>query len=135
MFEVHSVEDLQEISNKTSWQYFEKLVAFIFEENGFDVEQNKVFVKKENKKIEKRQYDVIAKKNDITYLIECKKWKRSNSFKAAIEKHNERCEFYSKLYPEEQVYPLLVNFMERNNMIEEEIPIVPLFGLNRFLNK
>ena len=133
MFEIKSVQELEHLSEAVTWQYFEKLVAFIFEENGFSAEQNKVIVFNN----ERRQYDVIAKKNGEIYLIECKRWKsRANSIseiKRAIETHLERCAFYSEATGEKAI-PLLVTTLNGMPEQHEETFIVPLNGLNWFLN-
>ncbi len=133
MFEINSIQELEKLGENITWQYFEKLVAFVFEQNSFDAEQN--IIVKTNE--ERRQFDVIAKKNNVTYLVECKRWKsRANSMseiKKAVETHNERCHFYAEQHPEEQIMPLLVTTL--NNMPEqhEDIFIVPLLSLNWFL--
>ena len=44
-FEVKSVQDLEKLSFDVSWQYFEKLVAYIFEENGFSVSLQKAMIR------------------------------------------------------------------------------------------
>ncbi len=133
-FEIDSVEELEKLSFDVTWQYFEKLVAFVFEKNGFDAQQNKVVMQDK----ERRQFDVIAKKNDVTYLVECKRWKsRANSMselRKAVETHIERCRFYSELFPEEQVQPLLVTPLQGMPESHEEVFIIPLTGLNWFLN-
>ena len=134
-FEVNSIEELEKLSFEVKWQYFEKLVAFIFEKNDFDVKQNVVLVKDN----ERRQFDVIAKKKDVTYLVECKRWKsRANSIseiKRAVETHIERGEFYSSLFPEEPVVPVLVSTLEGMPEQHKEVFIVPLTSLNWFLNQ
>lgn len=133
-FEINSVDDLEKLSFEVSWQYFEKLVAFVFEKNDFDVKQNVVIVDED-----RRQFDVIAKKKDITYLVECKRWKsRANSIsdiKRAVETHIERCELYSKIHPEEAVVPLLVTPLQGMPEEHEKVFIVPLTSLNWFLNQ
>lgn len=142
MFEINSVEELENLSEKVTWQYFEKLVAFIFEKNGFDVEQNKVIMlnvlDKEKDSRERRQFDVIAKKNNITYLVECKRWKSRagvvSAIQDAIDIHIERGEFYTKIYPEEQAYPVLVIPFKGMPEQHENVFIVPLLSLNWFLN-
>lgn len=134
MFTINSIEELERLSFDVTWQYFEKLIAFIFEKNDFEVQQNVVLTKDK----EKRQFDVIAKKDNITYLVECKRWKSragvSSQLKDAADVHIERGSFYAELFPEEQVYPLLV--MPLNGMPEQhnEVFIVPLLSLNWFLN-
>jgi hypothetical protein len=45
---IKSVENLQKVSEEEAWQNFERLVAFIFEENDFRIEIGKV--KTSNKK-------------------------------------------------------------------------------------
>jgi hypothetical protein len=62
--------DLERVSVESVWQNFERLAAFIFEKNDFRVNVNTV--KTLNKK--RRQYDIIVRKNNQTFLIECKKW-------------------------------------------------------------
>jgi hypothetical protein len=62
--------DLERVSVESVWQNFERLAAFMFEKNDFRVNVNTV--KTLNKK--RRQYDIIVRKNNQTFLIECKKW-------------------------------------------------------------
>ncbi len=133
-FEIHSIEELEKLSFDVTWQYFEKLVAFIFEKNDFETIQNKVIVANNDR----RQFDVIAKKNNITYLVECKRWKsRANSMselRRAVEIHIERCAFYAEQFPEEQVQPLLVTPLQGMPEEHDDVYIVPLISLNWFLN-
>ena len=131
-FPIKSVSDLENISSAVRWQYFEKLVAFVFEQNGFDAQQN-VIVKDG---VQKRQFDVIAKRYGITYLVECKKWRskeRVAGIRPATKKHIERCDFYVQLYTE-KILPVIVTLMD--DKIEEEngVPIVPIIKLNAWLN-
>jgi hypothetical protein len=132
--DIKTIEDLERVSKGAVWQNFEILVGFIFEANDFQVIINKV--KTFNKK--RRQYDVIAKKNDITYLIECKKWSgnryRLSALKKAIEKHKDRTEFYSNLTKEKSI-PVIVTFIEEDIKFYEGMPIIPIFRLNSFINE
>jgi Holliday junction resolvase len=132
--DIKTIKDLERVSKGAVWQNFEVLVGFIFEANDFQVIINKV--KTFNKK--RRQYDVIAKKNDITYLIECKKWAgnryRLSALKKAIEKHKERTEFYSNL-TEENSIPVIVTFIEEDIKFYEDMPIIPISRLNSFINE
>lgn len=131
-FEIKCAEDLEKLSESVTWQYFEKLVAYIFEENGFSVEHNRVIVFNNDR----RQYDVIAKKNNETYLIECKRWKsRSDSMSAlkrAVETHIERCSFYYEAIGEKAI-PLLVSPLKGMPEQHKDVFIVPLLSLNWFL--
>lgn len=131
-FPIKTIPDLEHISSSVKWQYFEKLVAFIFEENNFSARQN-VIVKDG---FSKRQFDVIAKRYDTTYLVECKKWKsrreKTAALKIAVAKHLERCGFYEGLY--EKGMPLIVTLLEEDITEHEGITIVPIMKLNWFIN-
>jgi protease II len=132
--DISTVDDLERVSKEVIWQNFERLVGFIFEANNFQVDINKV--RTLNKK--RRQYDVIAEKNDKTYLIECKKWSgnryRLSAIKRAIEKHKDRAEFYRNLTGKDAI-PIIVTFIEEDIKFHEDVPIVPIFRLNSFINE
>ena len=132
--DIKSNDDLQRVSNEVVWQNFEKLAAFIFEENNFSIKTNTV--KTHNKK--RRQYDIIAKKYNRTFLIECKKWSgnryRLSALKTAIRQHKERTEFYENLTKENAV-PIMVTLIEEEIKLYEGIPIVPISKLNSFINE
>lgn len=134
-FNINSVEELEKLSEKVTWQYFEKLVGFIFEKNDFEVQQNIVLVD-ENK--ERRQFDVIAKNKNVTYLIECKRWKSRagvvSQLKDAVDVHIDRGKFYSEQHPEEVIVPVLVTPLEGMPEENHGVYIVPLLSLNWFLN-
>ena len=126
-FPINSTNDLDHLSQKVKWQYFEKLVAFIFSENGFETKQNVVIVKNKAK----RQFDVIAIRYGETYVVECKKWKgksRVSGLKPAVKKHSERCEFYG------ECKPILVVLTDDNVHSIGGVPVVPINRLNSFIN-
>ena len=131
MFSIKSISELESLSQKVKWQYFEKLVAFIFEQNGFDTKQNVVVVKGKTK----RQFDVIASRFGKTYVIECKKWRSRKNIEYAVSRaareHKERCEFYKNAYAD--AFPLIVILMETN--IATEMPVVPITKLNAYINE
>jgi len=131
---IKTIEDFQKVSREAIWQDFERLAAFIFAENDFHVKTNTV--KTSNKK--RRQYDVIARKNSKTFLIECKKWSgnryRLSALKTAVKKHKERCEFYRNLTDENPI-PIIVTLIEEEILIFESVPIVPISRLNSFINE
>lgn len=134
MFPIKSIADLDRISHAAKWQHFEKLVAFIFAENNFEVIQN-VILKSNGTK---RQFDVVAKANNKTFLIECKKWKSSkemlSAIKSAVAKHIERCTLYSELHGQETI-PLLVTLAETEINEHKGVFIVPVMKLNSFLQE
>jgi len=132
--DIKTIEDLEQVSKEAVWQNFEVLVGFIFEANDFQVNVNKV--RTFNKK--RRQYDGIAKKNNRTYLVECKKWSgnryRLSALKKAIQQHKERTEFYRNL-TEENLIPIIVTFIEEDIKFYEGMPIIPILRLNSFINE
>lgn len=131
---IQSIEDLAVVSEEVVWQNFERLAAFIFEKNNFLVSVNIV---KSGQKT-KRQYDVIARKDNQTFLVECKKWAgnryRLSAIKKAVEQHKERAAFYQTITNEDAV-PLLVTLIEEEIQVYEGVPIVPVQKLNSFVNE
>lgn len=131
-FPIKSIHDLEKISYAAKWQFFEKLVAFIFGENGFDAKQN-VIIKNESYK---RQFDVIAKRFGVTYLVECKKWKskreKSSALKSAVAKHLERCTLYESMNSGEFRH-LIVTLLESIES-HDGVLIVPIMKLNWVIN-
>ena len=140
-FPIKTISELQSISSAMKWQYFEKLVAFIFEQNNFDAKQNVIV--KDGYGI-KRQFDVIAKRYDTTYLIECKKWKnrkqKESALRSAVAKHLERCALYAALLGKalaekhDPGVPLIVTLLEENITEHDGVVIVPIMKLNWFIN-
>lgn len=132
--EIKCIEDLQRVSAEVVWQNFERLTAFIFEENNFLAVTNTVKTLKKRR----RQYDVIAKTNNRTFLVECKKWagnrSRLSALKRAIEQHKERTEFYQHLTREDAI-PIVVTLIEEEIRSYEGVPIVPILKLNSFINE
>jgi len=132
--DITGTEDLETVSEESVWQNFERLAAFIFEKNNFGVTVNTV--KTLNKK--RRQYDVIAWKNNQTFLIECKNWAgkryRLSALKSAIVQHKERTTFYETITNEDAI-PLIVTLIEEEIRVFEGVPIVPVHKLNSFINE
>jgi len=132
--DIAAFAELETVSRESVWQNFERLAAFIFEKNEFCVTVNTI--KTLNKK--RRQYDVIARKNDQTFLIECKKWAgnryRLSALKGAILQHKERTTFYEQIMNDAAV-PLIVTLVEEEIRVYEGVPIVPVLKLNAFINE
>jgi len=131
---IDSIEDLEMVSEEVIWQNFERLAAFIFEKNDFSVAVNTV--KTYQKK--RRQYDVIARRSNETFLIECKKWAgnryRLSALKKAVEQHHERTMFYNTIMNEDAV-PLVVTLVEEEIQLYAGVPLVPVLRLNAFIHE
>ena len=132
-FRINSISDFEHLSHSVKWQYFEKLVAWIFDKNSFETRQN-IIVKFHG---QKRQFDVIAEKYGKIYLVECKKWKsrkeKVSALKSAVKKHKERCELYS-IKEGKEVHPIIVTLLEEDIAEHEGVPIVPIMKLDWFIN-
>ena len=132
--DIESIEDLETVSGEVIWQNFERLTAFIFEKNDFRVTVNTVKIL--NKK--RRQFDVIARKGNQTFLVECKKWAgnryRLSALKKAVEQHKERTAFYESI-TNENVIPVVVTLIEEEIRVYEGVPLVPVLKLNTVINE
>jgi hypothetical protein len=131
---IGSVEELEAVSEGSVWQNFERLAAFIFEKNGFTVSVGTV----KTKNRQRRQYDVIAKKNGRTLLVECKRWSggryRLSALRRAVVQHRERALFYESIMNGNAV-PIIVTLIEEEIRIFEGIPLVPVHRLNAFIGE
>src|SRR3989344_7464731 len=104
-FPINSISGLESLSHQAKWQYFEKLVAFIFEQNDYETRTGVIF-----KMSGKHQIDVLAAKYDAVFAVECKKWKnkeRASALRSAVKKHLGRCDLYS-IKENKTVTPLIV---------------------------
>lgn len=85
---------------------------------------------------QRRQYDVIAKRNGRTLLVECKQWSgsryRLSALKQAVVKHKERALFYENIMNEDAV-PIIVVLIEEKIRIFDGVPLVPVHRLNAFI--
>jgi protease II len=131
---IDSIDDLETVSEEVVWQNFERLAAFIFEKNEFATKVNTV--KTLNKT--RRQYDVIARKRDRTFLVECKKWAgsryRLSALKRAVLQHKERTAFYETIMHEEAV-PVIVTLIEEEILVYAGVPLVLVHRLNAFIGE
>jgi hypothetical protein len=131
---IGNIDSLDVVAEGSVWQDFERLTAFIFEKNGFEVMVGTV--KTRNR--QRRQYDVIARKNGRTLLVECKRWSgsryRLSALRQAIIRHRERTLFYESVTNTEGV-PVLVTLIEEKIRVFEGVPLVPVHRLNAFIGE
>ncbi len=87
---------------------------------------------------QRRQYDVIACRNGLTLLVECKQWSgnryRLSALKTAVGKHRERAQFYENVTGTDAV-PVLVTLIEEEIRIFEGVPLVPMHRLDAFIRE
>jgi hypothetical protein len=131
---IGSIGELEGVAEGSVWQHFERLTAFIFEQNGFRVSVGTV--KTRNR--QRRQYDVIARKNGRTLLVECKRWSKNRyrlpALRRAIGQHRERVQFYKEITQEDAV-PVMVTLIEEEIRMFEGVPLVPVHRLNAFISE
>jgi hypothetical protein len=131
---IDSIEDLETVSRTVIWQNFERLAAFIFEKNEFAVTVNTVKTLNRTR----RQYDVIARNRDRTFLVECKKWAgsryRLSALKRAVLQHKERTAFFETVMHENAV-PVLVTLIEEEILVYDGVPLVPVLRLDSFIKE
>lgn len=132
--EIGTIDDLERVSAEVIWQHFERLTGFIFEKNDFSVSVNIV----KTSRRQRRQYDVIARRNGRTFLVECKKWAgnryRLSALKKAVGQHRERTAFYEDL-TEEPAVPVVVTLIEETVLVHEGVPLVPITRLDAFIRE
>jgi hypothetical protein len=131
---IGGIGTLEAVAEGSVWQHFERLTAFIFEKNGFFVSVGTV----KTLKRKRRQYDVIARKNGRTFLVECKQWSgsryRLSALRRAVLQQWERVEFYMEITQEEAV-PVMVTLIEEEIRVFEGVPLVPVHRLNAFIGE
>lgn len=87
---------------------------------------------------QRRQYDVVAKKNGRTLLVECKRWSggryRLSALMQAVRQHRERALFYTSVTDGDAV-PVIVMLIDEEIRVFEGVPLVPVHRLNEFINE
>ncbi|MBN1923774.1 MAG: restriction endonuclease [Nanoarchaeota archaeon] len=125
------MELLQQLQ-KCSWKEFEKLISEVLELHNYTTYWNV------NVTINgvRRQFDVIANRNNYSLIIDCKKWcnkkSKASALRNAVIKHKKRCDFYGQLL-QKKVIPLIVTYAEDDIKVHDGVCIVPLQMLNNFI--
>lgn len=138
-------EQIEDIIQKIDWKDFEKLIAEILKKHDFNVYNNFRF------KTDRRfEIDVLAIKNDISLVIDCKQWGRGRhkktGLKYSVKDQKERSLQVEKFFNENPVdqakldiqkntkfIPLLVTWFEEELIKYENIFIIPVWKFNEFL--
>ncbi len=131
-FPVKKMQDLESLGHRMKWQFFERLVAFVFEQNEWKVSVNVV----KHLGHGKRQYDVIAASPRHIFAADCKRWTgrryKASLLRAAAGKQIERC-MWLKPGAKNKIIPLIVTLMPEDIIIHDGVPIVPILMLNTFI--
>jgi predicted RecB family endonuclease len=132
-FPIKTLDELKSLAAEMKWQWFEKLVGWIFEQNGFRVVPGKVEIFDDGK----RQFDVIAERHGRLFAVECKKWKggryKKSQLVGAAKCHGERCGLLS-VKRKKIAFPLIVTLMDEDVVSHGGVFVVPIEKLNTFIN-
>jgi len=138
-------EQIEEIVQKMNWKEFEKLIAEILRKHDFNIHSNFRF------KTDRRfEIDVLAVKNKISFLIDCKQWGRGRYKKTGLkyaakdQKHrlNELKKFLRnnlaakiklKVNKNTNFIPLIITWFEEDITLHDKVFIVPIWKFNEFL--
>ncbi len=137
--------DVEEVAEALDWREFEELTARCLSENGFEVYEHFIF------RGNKRRYevDILGIREPIILLVDCKHWRAGRSkrwrLRRAAEDHLRRTEALVDALPRTPLYrrvcgwseivvtPILVTLHQELVILHNQIPLVPVYKLNSFL--
>ena len=138
-------KQIEDIIQEIDWKEFEELISNILKKHDFDVHNNFRF--KTNRRFE---IDILAVRNKISLLIDCKQWGRGRykktGLKYSVEEQKERAKQLKKFLKNNPIaqaelnikkttkfIPLLVTWFEEELLKHENIFIIPVWKFNEFL--
>ena len=137
--------DFERVSRSLGWLEFEEMVAYTFEENGYEVRRRFRF------QAEGRRWetDVLAVRRPLVVCAECKHWVSglgNMTARRIVETHLEKVRVLSenaaevakriKLNGGRVVFvPLALSLQQARNKIYRRIPVVSVFELPSFLDE
>lgn len=137
--------DLEAVSRLLQWQEFETMAAFALAQNGYNVTRNLRF-KHGGRRWE---IDIVGCRKPLVMCIDCKHWQRRLSLselKKIVDKQIERTKALAKSLPDPSIKvecvkwdyarftPSVLSLVEGNFRFLDDVPIVPVFKLQDFLN-
>jgi len=135
--------DLERISRYISWQDFEELIKRFFREFEYDC-IHKIRITVKNRRIE---IDLIAYRENVLLLIDCKRYIRSRVRREIIEEHVRKVEDIAKngvkdllvrlpigsRYFEFYLYPIVITVHDIPHDLVYGVPVVSIYKLRDFL--
>ena len=137
--------DAKTISEALGWLEFEELVAFVFEENGFNTHRRFRF----NAEGRRWELDVLATQYPYVVCAECKHWTRgmgNTTARNIIETHVEKCEVFSRhigdllrrvkiqRWRNAIILPMTLTLSKTEMKIYRKVPSVNILMLPSFLD-
>lgn len=138
-------ENIEEIIKEINWKDFEALVGKILKRHDFHFRHSFRFKTKRRYEI-----DVVAIKENVTLVVDCKRWSRGRNKKSglrnAIKRQNERVSELKnflknnpiaqgslKIKLKAKFLPLIITWWEEDLIEHENAFVVPIWKLNEFL--
>ncbi|MGZ4920121.1 MAG: hypothetical protein ACXV6L_07945 [Halobacteriota archaeon] len=129
LFDEYATESADE---SLTWQEFEEQTRDVLECAGFSTEFRKVF----SLDGKRHEIDVVARRFDVTLLIDAKRYgkarQRSASLKGEARKHLIRCEEFDRVFASTGV-PVIVSWLDDALLIDGACFIVPFDKLEDFI--
>jgi Holliday junction resolvase-like predicted endonuclease len=138
--------DVEHISNLLCWQEFEEITAFALKNNGYKVSNNVRF-----KNAARRwEIDVVGFKKPLVICIDCKHWQHAitpSALRRIVNSQVERTRAFADSLPnialklectkwsEAKFIPFILSLVPSSFKFYYEVPIVPVFQLQDFLNQ
>ena len=133
---------IEDLSEKLNWFEFEYLCMKIFQFHNYNSKIHYRFIN-EKKRYE---FDILCFKKGHIITVDAKRWSarygKKSSLKNYALKQNERTikfirsgklnEF--KEYGIEKIYPIIITLYNEQIYFYDDIPIIPIYNLNNFLN-
>jgi Holliday junction resolvase-like predicted endonuclease len=137
---------VEESARMLSWKEFEAFCARVLEENGYSCTQEFRFKSIQRKRFE---CDILASRKPLVVMVDCKHYAgRVSGLRAVIKKQMERVSALSKSiptmirsipeiidWPDALVVPIIITLFQQNPSIVNDVPVVPGFKLNQFIQE
>lgn len=146
---VHAIRlgaDLERVDSFLDWKEFEKIVAIVFERNGYSVEKSLRFKHRGRR----WEIDVVGCKRPLAVCVDCKHWHHGmypSVLRKIVEEQVERTSALAESLPEliskigcaswEKVkfIPAVLSLVQGRFKFYENVPIVPVLQLQNFLSE
>ena len=138
--------DVEQLSHLLCWQEFEEIAAFALQNYGYTALNNVRFKNTERK----FEIDVVGCKKPLVLCIDCKHWHHSispSALRRIVEAQIERTKSFADSLPNPKLnfectqwdnakfFPIILALWPSAFKFYYEVPIVPVFQLQDFLNQ
>jgi Holliday junction resolvase-like predicted endonuclease len=137
---------VEESGSMLSWREFESFCAKVLEENGYLCTQEFRFKSIRRKRFE---CDILAARKPLILMADCKHYAgRVKGLRAVVKKQMERVTALTKNVPaiirsmpgivdwsEGVVLPVIITLFPENTSMIDDVPVVPGFKLNQFIQE